>query len=125
MRMRRNPSLSIYRIRAWHNVQMQVKRPEECRTLSDVRAEIDRIDREIIRAIAGRKKYVSAAAAFKASPTEVAAPERFAAMLQVRRQWAEEEGLHPNVIEKLYRDLVNHFIAEEQAHWAKELKPGR
>ncbi len=104
---------------------MQVKRPEECRTLSDVRTEIDRIDREIIRAIAGRKKYVIAAAAFKSSPKEVAAPERFAAMLQARRQWASEEGLDPDVIEKLYRDLVNHFIAEEQAHWAKEAKPGR
>jgi isochorismate pyruvate lyase len=104
---------------------MQGKRPQECHTLSDIRAEIDRIDREIIRAIAGRKKYVIAAAAFKTSATEVAAPERFAAMLQARRKWAEDEGLNPDVIEKLYRDLVNHFIAEEHAHWARNVTPDK
>lgn len=60
-----------------------------------------------------------AAVAFRTTPTEVAAPERSAAMLQVGRQWAEDEGLSPDVIEKLYRDLVNRFIAEEQAHWSK------
>ncbi len=96
---------------------MPPKRPEECRTLAEIRTEVDRIDREIIRAIGERKHYVIAAAAFKTNPTEVAAPERFAAMLQVRRQWAEEEGLSPDLIEKLYREMVGHFIAEEQAHW--------
>lgn len=99
---------------------MQSKRPQECHTLADIRTEIDQIDRGIIRAIGERKQYVMAAAAFKTTPTEVAAPERFTAMLKMRRQWAEEEGLSPEVIEKLYRDLVNHFIAEEHAHWSNE-----
>jgi isochorismate pyruvate lyase len=103
---------------AWHNVQMQSKRPNECRSLADIRAEIDRIDRAIIHAIGERKQYVLAAAAFKASTAEIAAPERLAVMIKARRHWASEEGIDPDVIEKLYRDLVNHFIAEEQAHWA-------
>jgi isochorismate pyruvate lyase len=34
-------------------------------------------------------------------------------MLQQRRKWASESGLNPDVVEKLYRDLVNHFIDEE------------
>jgi hypothetical protein len=38
-------------------------------------------------------------------------------MLQARRIWAEEEGLNPDVIENLYQDLVNYFIAEELKHW--------
>lgn len=102
---------------------MQSKRPEACQNIEDVRAEIDRIDREIIRAIGERKRYVIAAAAFKANPGDVAAPERFARMLEARRQWAAEEQFNPDVIEKLYRDLVNHFIAEEQEHWARNVKP--
>jgi isochorismate pyruvate lyase len=102
---------------------MLPNRPQECLSLADIRREIDRIDRNIIRAIGERKQYVVAAAAFKTTPAEVAAPERFAAMLQARRQWAEEEGLSPDVIEKLYRDLVNHFIAEEQSHWARGTTP--
>jgi len=34
-----------------------------------------------------------------------------------RREWASENDLHPDAIEKMYRDLVNHFIAEEMKHW--------
>lgn len=34
-------------------------------------------------------------------------------MLQTRRQWAEENGLSADVIEKMYSDLVNYFIEEE------------
>ncbi|MBS1855644.1 MAG: chorismate mutase family protein [Acidobacteria bacterium] len=98
---------------------MDAKPPRECRTLAEIRQEIDRIDRGIIRAIGERKQYVMAAAAFKKNPAEVAAPERFAAMLAVRRQWAEEVGISPDVVERLYRDLVGYFIAEEQGRWAE------
>ena len=92
-------------------------------TLAEIRTEIDRIDHAIIRAIGERKQYVMAAAAFEKSAAEVAAKERFAAMLETRRQWAEQERLDPGAIEKLYRDLVAHFIAEEQAHWSKTTGP--
>ena len=96
------------------------KAPEECRTLAEVRAEIDRIDREIVRAIGKRRHYVMAAAGFKKNEAEVSAPDRFAAMLQARREWAEQEGLSSDAIEKLYRDLVTYFIEEERAHWSTQ-----
>jgi isochorismate pyruvate lyase len=38
-------------------------------------------------------------------------------MLEKRRIWAQEEGLNPDVIEKLYRDLVTYFIEEELNYW--------
>jgi isochorismate pyruvate lyase len=97
----------------------QPKLPQECSSLAEVRAEIDRIDRNIIGAIGRRRHYVMAAAKFKSSAAAVAAPERFAAMLQTRRQWAEQEGLNPDVVEKLYRELVNYFIVEELAYWTE------
>jgi hypothetical protein len=34
-------------------------------------------------------------------------------MLEMRREWAQSEGLNPDVIAKMYSDLVNHFIEEE------------
>ena len=85
--------------------------------MADIRAEIDRRDRDVVRLFGERFQYVKAAAKFKTSETSVRAPERFAAMLAERRQWAEEEGLSADVIEKLFRDLVEHFIAEEMARW--------
>ena len=58
-----------------------------------------------------------AAVKFKSSASAVAAPERLVRMLETRRQWAVEEHLDPDAIEKLYVDLINHFIEEELQAW--------
>jgi isochorismate pyruvate lyase len=42
---------------------------------------------------------------------------RLKAMLAQRRLWAEQQGLNPKVVEKLFNDLVKYFIAEEMKHW--------
>lgn len=94
-----------------------MKSPEECTSLQEIRAEIDRVDRDIIAAFGQRFAYVKAAAKFKTSEATVKSPDRLAAMLQQRREWAAAEGLNPDVIEKLYRDLVAHFIEEEMKQW--------
>jgi isochorismate pyruvate lyase len=91
--------------------------PEECRTIEEVRAEIDDIDRRILALLGRRAGYVHAAARFKTSEAAVAAPERQAAMLEARRRWAAEEDLDPGFIERLYRDLVAYFIEREREHW--------
>ena len=92
-------------------------RPEECSNINEIRSEIDRIDLQIVSAIAKRQLCVRAASKFKTSETAVKAPERQAAMLRQRRSWAQEKGLSPDIIEKLFKDLVQHFIQEELAHW--------
>ena len=94
-----------------------MKLPEECDSLQEIRAEIDRLDREVIAALGQRFAYVKAAAKFKTGEASVRAEDRFNAMLQQRREWASTEGLNPDAIERLYRDLVNHFIEEEMKHW--------
>ncbi|HEY1342548.1 MAG TPA: isochorismate lyase [Bryobacteraceae bacterium] len=93
--------------------------PMECQSLAEVRVEIDRIDEQIVTLIGRRAGYVHAAARFKTSEAAVAAPDRQAAMIEVRRRWAEREDLDPDVIEKLYRELVAYFIAREMEHWKK------
>jgi len=100
-----------------------MKTPAECATLDEVRAEIDRIDEQVIILLGQRAGFVHAAARFKNTEAEVSAPERFAAMLKVRRQWAEREGLSPDVLEKIYRDLVTYFIAREKEHWQAQSRP--
>lgn len=92
--------------------------PAECEGMEDIRREIDALDHAVIKLLGKRFQYVLAASKFKTSATSVRAPERFKAMLAIRREWAEAEGLSPDAIEKMYSDLVNHFIAEEMKHWA-------
>lgn len=92
--------------------------PEACSGMEDIRREIDHLDRAVISLLGKRFRYVLAASKFKASSVAVRAPERFKAMLEKRREWASKEGLSPDAIEKMYEDLVNHFIDEEMKRWA-------
>jgi isochorismate pyruvate lyase len=87
--------------------------PAECNGLDEIRAGMDAIDREIVALIAQRVAYVRAAAKFKTNSANVAAPERVAAVLKTRREWAEAAGLSGDVIERLYRDLVAYSVSEE------------
>lgn len=91
--------------------------PEQCQSMDDIRAEIDRIDRAVVTLIGKRYRYVLAAARFKTSASAVRAPERFKAILATRREWAELEGLSPDAIERMFADLVSHFIEEEMQRW--------
>ena len=97
-----------------------MKKPDECANLQEVRDEIDIIDREVIEALSKRFQYVIAAAKFKTSEASVRSPDRFQAMLQQRREWAQESGLNPDVVENIYRDLVNYYIEEELIHYKSE-----
>ena len=94
-----------------------MKKPEECQNMTDIRTEIDRLDQQVITLLGQRFGYVKAASKFKTSTSDVKAPERLSAMLKQRRLWAEEQGLNPEAIEKMYQDLVNHFIEEELKDW--------
>jgi isochorismate pyruvate lyase len=97
-----------------------LKKPEECTSIQDVRAEIDRLDRQIVSTLGERYRYVQAAARFKTSEADVKAPERQASMLLERRGWAQEAGLDPDVIEKLYRDLIGYFASQELQQWKEQ-----
>ena len=90
-----------------------MKAPDECTTIEDVRAAIDALDEDIIDALALRFQYVKAITRFKKTAAEVRAIDRYNAVLRARRQWAVERGLDPDVIEEMYRHLIEHFIDEE------------
>jgi isochorismate pyruvate lyase len=91
--------------------------PDECQSLGEVRAEIDLIDREILALLGRRSDYVHAAARFKESEEAVTALERQAAVFHTRREWAREEDLDPDFIERVYRELIAYFVERERTHW--------
>ena len=91
--------------------------PEDCASLEEIREGMDAIDREVVSRIAERVEYVRAAAKFKSSSAGVAAPERVAAVLKTRREWAEAAGLDGEVVEAVYRQLVSYCVSEEHKRW--------
>ncbi|MDR2146948.1 MAG: chorismate mutase [Tannerella sp.] len=85
----------------------------ECENLEEVRHNIDRIDGEIIQLIAERGAYVRQAARFKKDGEDVKAPQRVEAVVQKTRLLAAQHGANPDMIEKLYRDMIEGFIRLE------------
>jgi isochorismate pyruvate lyase len=89
--------------------------PEDCQTIDQVRSEIDRVDRAIVELLAERRGYVKAVMRFKRTETDVHAVDRQKQVIAARREWAEALDLDPDLVERLYRTLIDHFIAEELA----------
>lgn len=96
--------------------------PKECNGMSDIRAEIDRIDHLVIELLSTRFEYVKEASKFKKNTVDVQAKERFDRMLEQRKLWANELGLDGNVIKELYANLVRYFIDEELKHFQNREK---
>ena len=85
----------------------------ECRDLDDVRAEIDRLDRQIVALLAERAGYVRQAARFKPAREDVPAPQRVEAVIGKVRALAAEAGLDPALVERVYRAMIAAFIEAE------------
>jgi isochorismate pyruvate lyase len=90
-----------------------MRKPQECSTINEVRDCIDIIDKQIIELIGHRFQYVKEIVRFKSSPEEVEARKRYHEVLEARRSWAVSQGLDPNVIENIYKTLIQYFINEQ------------
>jgi tRNA-Thr(GGU) m(6)t(6)A37 methyltransferase TsaA len=85
----------------------------ETRSIEETRAAIDLIDAEIIRLLGHRADFVRQIVKFKKNAEEIRAPNRYAEVMRRRREMAETAGLNPDVIEEMYKLLVENFIQEE------------
>ncbi|SSW72101.1 chorismate mutase [Achromobacter agilis] len=92
-----------------------------CATLADVRANIDRLDDDIVRLIAERAMYVKDAARFKRDAFQVSAPARQAQVFEKARRLAERHNQGfanlDQVVDATYRAMVAAFIANEQTYF--------
>jgi isochorismate pyruvate lyase len=95
-----------------------------CASLKDVRANIDRIDHEIVAAMAERGQYVAEAGRFKKDPAAVSDPARVEAIVARVRAMAQADGLEPAVADKTYRAMIAAFEDFERAEWGKR-PPGK
>jgi len=93
--------------------QSQLLEVHQVTSLQEARDSIDVLDAEIIRLLGNRAKYVHQVVNFKKRPEDVPAPDRYNQVMRLRRAWAESAGLNPDVIEGMYKLLVDNFIKEE------------
>ena len=81
--------------------------------LSDIRIEIDNIDRQLLRLLAQRQILVEKAGRLK-DKVAVQASDRVAQVIANRRKEALELGLSPDVAESVWRSMIKAFIALEE-----------
>ncbi|MCR5455020.1 MAG: DUF3781 domain-containing protein [Bacteroidales bacterium] len=86
-----------------------------CNSLQEVRDNIDRIDSAIIALIAERGGYVAQAAAFKKDEDGVQDHGRVEKVIQKVRDKAKSLGADPDMVEKIYRQMIASFIKKEMA----------
>ncbi|MDC7286852.1 chorismate mutase [Blautia schinkii] len=91
----------------------------KCNSLEEVRANIDRIDTEIIKLIAERGTYVVQASNFKKNEDGVKAPNRVQVVITKVRGKAQEYGTNADMVEALYREMISHFINMEMGEFKK------
>ena len=100
-------------------VKPEKMKKEKVESLEQARAQIDVIDQGIIELIAARQFYVDQAVRFKRSVQDVQSPERVEAVNSKIRLQATEHGVNADIVERLYRDMIQHFIQRE----LKEIRP--
>lgn len=91
--------------------------PEACTTMAEVRAGVDALDARLVALLAERFRYMDAAARIKPSRDLVRDEARKAAVIARARAAAVRDGVDPDVVGRLYEQLVEASIAYEFAVW--------
>ncbi len=84
-----------------------MRQAADCKTMDEVRTEIDRVDQALVDALAERWTYVDRIWAIKrAQATEANVPWRNRAVIEKVRDRAAEKGLPPEMAEALWRQII-------------------
>jgi isochorismate pyruvate lyase len=89
-------------------------KPEDCKNMDEVRAEIDRLDTALVTLIGERFGYVDRAWQLKDNPEEATVPWRIQQVIDRVRAKAEDEGVPPDLCEALWRQMIGWFIQYEE-----------
>lgn len=100
-------------------MMIEKMKKEKCESLEQVREKIDAIDTALIEMIATRQFYVDQSVRFKRTVQDVQSPERVEQVISKVRTQAIELGIDPDLVEHLYREMIQRFIQRE----LKEIRP--
>ncbi len=93
---------------------MAPREPKDCRSMDEVRAEIDRIDQSLVDLIGERFAYVDRAWQLKQSPAEARVPWRIQQVIDKVRARAAAKNLPPELAEALWRQMIGWFVQYEE-----------
>ena len=91
--------------------------PEDCKTITDVRAGVDAVDRQLVDLLAIRFRFMTAAARIKQDRGTVRDEARKAQVIANAKAAAEAAGVPPQLVGDLWERLVEGSIAYEFDRW--------
>ena len=92
---------------------------EKVKSLQQARDKIDQIDVALIELIASRQFYVDQVMRHKQTVDDVQSPQRVKEVIEKVRALAVQHAVDPDMVERLYHDMIQHFIQRE----LKEFRP--
>jgi isochorismate pyruvate lyase len=91
----------------------EIREPDECETMAEVRAGVDDVDRRIVDLIARRFAFMDAAARIKPDRASVRDELRKAEVISKVEAAAIERGMNTTMMRRLYEELIESSIAYE------------
>ncbi|MFQ5564351.1 MAG: chorismate mutase [Parvularculaceae bacterium] len=91
-----------------------MKKAQDCRDMTEVRVEIDRVDRALVDLLAERWTYVDRAWEFKRTPEEASVPWRNKEVIEKVRARADQKSMPPEMAEALWRLIIGWGIQYEE-----------
>ena len=98
---------------------------QHCTTMEDVRRHIDALDDVLVPLLVTRRGYMTQAARLKIDANQVRDEERIEAIVARVRARAAQEGGQPDVIEAIYRSMMEAYIAFEHREFARLRAPSQ
>lgn len=92
-----------------------MRAPAECLSMAEVRSAIDALDQEVVHLLAQRAAYIDRASELKLKngwPARI--PDRVEEVITNARTHADQAGLDADLVEALWRRLVNWSIDREE-----------
>ena len=92
----------------------ELTKPGDCNSMDDLRHQIDKLDVKIIELLANRSEFIDRATELKKSsgmPARI--PERIESVVSNARNAAEELDLDADLVEKIWRILIDWSIQRE------------
>jgi isochorismate pyruvate lyase len=90
-----------------------IRNPEDCTTMTEVRAGVDDVDRQLVTLLRRRFGYMDAAARIKPDRAAVRDEWRKADVLAKVDATAADLGVDRQLMARLYEDLIETSIAHE------------
>ena len=96
-----------------------IDKVQHCKNMDEVRAAIDALDDILVPLLVTRVGYMSEAARIKADASQVRDEARIQAIVDRVRARTQVEGGQPDVIEAIYRAMMEACIAYEHREFAR------